>query len=114
MPSPLSSFLQRLRRSDVFPGIVVALIAFVVYLTTLAPSVSWEDSGEIATSLYTLGIVHPTGYPLLTLIGWSFSHLPLGGRVIWRLNLLMAVLCALSVFFFYRFFLYLLVENARK
>lgn len=101
-------------RGAAFPGILAAFIAFAVYLATMAPSVSWEDGGEIATSLYTLGIVHPTGYPLFTLLGWAFSHLPLGGRVIWQLNLLMAILTALSVFFFYRIFLFLLIESRRK
>ncbi|HEX2613310.1 MAG TPA: DUF2723 domain-containing protein, partial [Fibrobacteria bacterium] len=65
----------------------------------------WEDSGEIAAALRTLGIVHPTGYPLFTLMGRAFSMLPFGDmRVIVQLNLLGALLTAASVFFFYRFF----------
>jgi hypothetical protein len=94
-------------------GLLLALAVFCVYLATLSRTIGWEDSGEIATSLYTLGIVHPTGYPTFTLMGWAFSHLPLGGRVIWRLNLMVAILTAVSVFFYFRLFLFLLSEKAR-
>ena len=72
------------------------------------PSIPSEDSGEIASSLYALGIVHPTGYPLFSLLGHAWLDLPLGGRVIVRLNLLMALLVAAAVFLFYRLFVTLL------
>lgn len=94
---------------DNWLGLILAIAVFAVYVTTLAPAVQPEDSGEIAASLHTLGIVHPSGYPLFTLLGAAFSHLPLGGTVIWRLNLLVALLCAVAVFLFYRLFLFLLV-----
>lgn len=101
-------------RSDSFLGAFLGLLAFGIYLSTLAVTIQFEDAGEIAASLYTLGILHPTGYPLFTLLGWAFSHLPMGGCVIWRLNLLMAILCAVSVVLFYRVFLALLSKTSTE
>ncbi|HEX2612675.1 MAG TPA: DUF2723 domain-containing protein [Fibrobacteria bacterium] len=101
------------RSKDNALGLLISALAFAVYLLTLSPAVGGEDSGEIATSLHTLGILHPTGYPVFTLLGHAFSALPLGGRVIWRLNLLVAILCAAAVFAFYRLFLFLLSEQGR-
>jgi hypothetical protein len=52
------------------------LILFIIYLITLAPSVVQIDAGELAAVQATLGIAHPTGYPLFTIIGFLFSKLP--------------------------------------
>ena len=40
-----------------------------VYLLTLAPTVALGDSPELAIAAHRLGIAHPTGYPLYTLLG---------------------------------------------
>ncbi|HEX2612759.1 MAG TPA: DUF2723 domain-containing protein [Fibrobacteria bacterium] len=109
----LGRLKDRLRGENA-SGLALALFAFAVYAYTAMPSIPSEDSGEIATSLYVLGIVHPTGYPLFTLLGHAWIDLPaflLGGsRVIVRLNLLMAVLCAAATFLSYRLFLTFLRE----
>ncbi len=68
----------------------------VLYLLTLAPSVDFIDAGELAAAAWTFGIAHPTGYPLFTMLAGAWSHLPLGNSVIWRLNLLSAIWCALA------------------
>ncbi|MER3523571.1 MAG: hypothetical protein C4326_05730 [Ignavibacteria bacterium] len=80
---------------------LVALFAFLVYLKTLAPSVTFIDSGELAAVCCTLGIAHPTGYPLFTLLGWVFSRLPIAAEEIQRLNMMAALLCAAGIYFFY-------------
>jgi hypothetical protein len=100
----MTSRLRQFLRSETALGLALSLFAFAVYLTTVSSSTGWEDSGEIAAGVHTLGILHPTGYPLFTLMGRAFSMLPLGDlRVIAQLNLLGAILTAASVFFFYRF-----------
>ena len=53
------------------------LFVFIIYIITLAPSVVEIDSGELSTVQATLGIAHPTGYPLFTLVGFIFSKIPL-------------------------------------
>ncbi len=89
-------------RTAVLGGIAGAG-AFALYCVTLAPTVSFIDSGELAAVAYTLGIAHPTGYPLFTLLGWLIAHLPLPVEEIVRLNLMAALLCAAGVVVFYFF-----------
>ncbi|MDP8237226.1 MAG: DUF2723 domain-containing protein [Candidatus Erginobacter occultus] len=72
------------------------LIAFGTYLLTLTPTVDFIDSAEFATVASTLGIAHPTGYPLYTLLGHLFSKLPLATRIIVRLNIMNAFCAAVG------------------
>ena len=74
----------------------VFLIGLATYLYTLTPTVDFIDSGELAATAATLGITHPTGYPLFTLIAFCFSKLPLAGRVIVRLNIMSSLFAALG------------------
>lgn len=67
---------------------------FIVYLATLAPTIIQIDSGELAAVQATLGIAHPTGYPLFTILGYIFTQIPLPFRDIYKLNLLAALWCA--------------------
>lgn len=76
---------------------LTGFISFLVYLTTIAPSVIQIDTGELATVQATLGIAHPTGYPLFTILGYLFSLIPLPFSKIFQLNLLAALYTAASV-----------------
>ncbi|MGB5108002.1 MAG: DUF2723 domain-containing protein, partial [Candidatus Zixiibacteriota bacterium] len=58
-------------------GVGIFLSTLILYLVTAYPTVAYIDSGELAVANWTLGIAHPTGYPLYTLIGRLFSLLPL-------------------------------------
>jgi hypothetical protein len=74
------------------------LLGFGVYLLTLAPTVTFEDSGELIAAAYNLGIPHQPGYPLFTLLGRLFSMIPIG-NVAFRLNMMSAFLSALGAMF---------------
>ncbi len=76
--------------------VLVFAAAFTTYLLTLTPTVDFIDSGELAAVASTLGIAHPTGYPLFTLIGHLFSRLPVAPTVIARLNIMSALFAALG------------------
>ena len=78
-------------------AIITGFIVFIVYVTTLAPSVVEIDAGELATVQVLLGIAHPTGYPLFTLLGHLFSLIPFHFSKIYQLNLLTAIWCSLAV-----------------
>ncbi len=91
-------------------GFVLALGGFILYVLTLCPTTDFIDAGELSTVAYTLGIAHPTGYPLFTLVGWLFSHLPVSASVVYRLNLMAAFLCGVSLYIFFRFLLSLMSE----
>jgi len=80
--------------------VIPAQAAFIVYLITLAPGVLQIDSGELAAVQATLGIAHPTGYPLFTIVGYLFSILPLPFTIIYKLNLLAAIFCAGGIYLF--------------
>lgn len=79
---------------------VFAALAFVtpftVYVITLAPSVWFIDSGELALACAKLGITHPTGYPLFTIAGKLFTLIFPAGTA-YSLNLLCAVTVSLSL-----------------
>jgi hypothetical protein len=75
---------------------LVALVV-VVYLNTLAPGVMPEDAGEFQTRYYTLEPAHPTGYPLLILLGKAWVSIWPIGSVATRANLLSLLLSAGAV-----------------
>ena len=86
----MKHLLERPATAALFTG----LATFAVYATTVAPGIGFIDSGELSTVACTLGIAHPTGYPLFTLLGWAFSRLPLAHTEIARLNLMAALFCS--------------------
>lgn len=92
-------------RSTLGAAWVAALTALWVYVQTLSPTVAWvnqgEDSGDLLVASATLGIPHPTGYPLFVLLGRVASLVPIGS-VAFRVNLIAALAGAASVFFLAR------------
>lgn len=79
---------------------IIVLFIFIIYVVTLAPSVTQIDTGELAAVQATSGIAHPTGYPLFTLIGYLFLKIPLPFTKIYQSNLLAAIYCTAALFFF--------------
>ncbi|PKL79064.1 MAG: hypothetical protein CVV25_09390 [Ignavibacteriae bacterium HGW-Ignavibacteriae-4] len=71
------------------------LIPVLVYVLTLAPDVHFTDSGELASVATSLGIAHPTGYPLFTLVGYLWANI-LPWAPIYNLNLMAAFATAVS------------------
>lgn len=92
-------------------ALITSLLVFIVYIFTLAPSVVQIDSGELAAVQKTLGIAHPTGYPLFTILGYIFLKLPLPFTAIYKANLLAALWCTLGIYFFVKS-AQLLLQNA--
>ena len=66
------------------------LIAFVavwaVYLFTLAPELTLEDSGELCTGSFYAGIPHPPGYPFWAIYSWIWTVIVPFGNVAWRVE----------------------------
>jgi hypothetical protein len=87
--------------TELLLGLFAALAAFVVYILTLAPTVWFIDSGELASVASTLGIAHPTGYPLFTIVGHIFTLLPFSSSEVYKLNVMSAFFCSLGVFVFF-------------
>ena len=83
-------------------GSLLAFLApLVVYIITLAREITFVDSGELSAVAAGLGIAHPPGYPLFTLLGRLFTLLPFG-TVAFRVGLLSAFTTALAALLLYR------------
>jgi len=76
-------------------ALIVFAISFSVYLFTLAPTIFLEDSSEFVSAAATLGIPHPSGYPLYVLLGKLFTFLPIGD-IVWQVNMMSAFFGALT------------------
>src|SRR2546425_2975810 len=55
------------RKTDWLTFLVTFAIVWIGYYLTLAPELTLEDSGELATGSFYAGISHPPGYPVLTI-----------------------------------------------
>src|SRR5271168_4107904 len=62
------------------------LIVWVIYLWTLAPELTLEDSGELCTGSYYAGIPHPPGYPFWAIYSWFWTEILPFGNVAWRVE----------------------------
>ncbi len=71
-------------------------LPFLLYLSTLAPTIYNLDSAELTTAAATGGIVRATGYPLYLTLGHLWSKLPVGD-VGFRMNLFSAFCAALTI-----------------
>ena len=86
------------------PPLLLASLLLGVYLSTLAPELTWansgSDGGDLITAARTGGIAHPTGYPLYLLLARLFQAIPIGSLA-YRTNLMSAVFAALSAVLIY-------------
>lgn len=86
------------------------IVPLIVYLITLAPTVTFIDSGELAAVASKLGVAHPTGYPLFTILGRIFTFLPAGDEV-YRLNIMSAVMSSAALFMFFNLMVFLITDK---
>ncbi|HLY02134.1 MAG TPA: DUF2723 domain-containing protein [Candidatus Cybelea sp.] len=56
---------------------------------------SW-DTAELQGVPYILGIAHPTGFPLYTLVGYVWSHIVAVGSVAFRMNAMSGIAIAIT------------------
>ena len=88
-------------KSKIIVPLLIFFTVFFVYLHTLNPVFHADDSPETAACSYTLGIQHPPGYPLPTLMGKISTFLPFASAG-FRVNMQAAFfgsLLAVLVFF---------------
>ena len=87
---------------EVLSALVIGASALIMYLSTLAPTLSWAnngaDGGDLITAAATAGVAHPSGYPTYLLLVRLFLAVPLGSLA-FRANLFSALCaaCAASV-----------------
>ena len=83
-------------RHALFLACAMFALSLVLYFWTLAPVVTFVDSGELAAAVATNGVSHPSGSPLYSILGSVVKLLP-GGTLIWKLNAFSAFCAALCV-----------------
>ncbi|HEX6434398.1 MAG TPA: DUF2723 domain-containing protein, partial [Gemmatimonadales bacterium] len=71
-------------------------VVLLVYVLTLAPTVTFWDAGEFIAAAKTLGIPHPPGTPLFVMIAHVWAMLFPIGEYAYRTNFLSALLSALA------------------
>jgi len=100
MTTDCHTHLSPLSKQDIGISALLAAGALALYVRTLAPSLLLGDGAEFQTLAATLGMAHPTGYPIYLLLGKLFTWLPIGTTA-YRVNLLSACAAALALALLY-------------
>ncbi len=90
---PIASFPSE--RARLVCAIIVFAASLTLYTLTLAPSVTLVDSGELIAASRALGVAHPPGFPLYTLLAHLATLAPLG-NIAERVNFASAIFAALA------------------
>ena len=93
LPAKAKRFFEPI---DWIAGAVATLISLAVYLYTVAPDVTLEDSGELAVGSMYAGVPHPPGYPVWTIYSWLFTKLLPFSNIAWRVAVSSAMAAAVS------------------
>ncbi len=75
---------------------LAGLAVFFIYVLTLAPTTAFWDTSEYIAAAYVLGIPHPPGNPLFTVLAHVWGALPLSPQYAVRINLFAAATSAAS------------------
>lgn len=78
------------RRAAALTMAAVAALSFFAYWSTACRTIYWGDGIELTAVSAILGVAHPTGYPLFSLLGKIFAQVPIG-TIAFRLNLMSAL-----------------------
>ena len=82
-------------------ALAIASLAFLIYLLTLAPGLTWRnsasDGGDLLTAAFTWGIPHPTGYPTYLILLRGFSAVVPTGSAALHGNLFSAVTASVAI-----------------
>ncbi len=80
--------MSTFREQNRLIGALVFLITCFVYIRTVAPTVTFWDTGEFIAASYILGIPHPPGAPFHTLLGRIFTLFADPDSVAFSVNLI--------------------------
>ncbi|MEW6102901.1 MAG: DUF2723 domain-containing protein [bacterium] len=72
-------------------------IPFIVYLKTLSPTLTFGDAGDHVACGYILGLAHPSGYCLYTIITKLASYIPIS-NIAMRMGFITIVISSCAIF----------------
>ncbi len=91
------AFERNNRPNYYWAGLITIVISFFIYVITGFRTITWWDNAEYSLAAFTLGVAHPPGSLLITLIGWIVAKIPLGISVIFKLNLLAGLAASITI-----------------
>lgn len=68
----------------------IVFLCIALYALALVPGLGWRDAPEFTVTAATLGVAHPSGYPVYSLLARAAAFLPLGS-IAFRLSLFSAL-----------------------
>lgn len=80
-----------------FIPLILFLTTLTLFISTLSPDILPADNGEFQYTGTLLGVAHPPGFPLYTLLSWLITKLPLAMTPAYKINLLSAFTSAATV-----------------
>jgi len=75
---------------------ITTVLALLIYLITMAPDVTLENSGTFSTSAAYAGVAQPPGFPVWTVYSWLFIKLLPFSNIAWRVTIGSATAAALA------------------
>ncbi len=101
--------IRWIQRIDPF-AVLSVTVPLTIHLLTLAPSVTFFDSGEFITAIFSLGTAHSPGYPLFVNYAKPFTFLPFGS-IAFRVNFATALSATVACYGIYLIVCHLLAEE---
>ena len=87
--------------------------SFIAYVLCLGPGAYWIDSGELAGAGASLGLAHPPGQPLYSILAYTAAQLPIG-TIGFRISMVSGLFASLSVVLVYDLVLCCLNKTHRE
>jgi len=87
-----------MKRWHAFAAALAFGVPLLSYIRTLTPTVPFWDSGEYIATSYILGLPHPPGNPVYTMLGRFLCLIPFES-IAWRVNFMSALSSALTALF---------------
>ncbi|KAA3608449.1 MAG: DUF2723 domain-containing protein [Calditrichaeota bacterium] len=98
------------KKSNNIVAAAVFVFTSIIYILTVAPTVSFWDCGEFIATSYKMSVPHPPGSPLFLLVGRIFTLLPYPEDIGFRVNLISVFSSSITITLLYLVIVHLVRE----